>query len=216
MKLQKGSKLLMIGDSITDAGRTRPVGEGLFDPLGRGYVCFVNALLGAAYPERGIRVVNMGCGGHTVRDLKARWQTDVLDLKPDWVSIMIGINDVWRQYDSPLQPECHVSLREYETTLRELVALTRPRVTGLIMVTPYYIESNRRDPMRATMDKYGAVVRKIADAERTLLVDTQAAMDRALKVQYPGALAWDRVHPNQVGHMILARAFVDVLGYAWK
>jgi len=71
MKLQKASKLVMIGDSITDAGRTRPVGEGLFDPLGRGYVCMVNAVLGAVYPDRGLRVVNMGCSGNTVRDLKA-------------------------------------------------------------------------------------------------------------------------------------------------
>ena len=61
----------------------------------------VDALLGAVYPERMIRVINMGVSGNTTRDLKARWQTDVLDLKPDWLSIMIGANDVWRQYDSP-------------------------------------------------------------------------------------------------------------------
>ena len=162
MRLQKGSKLVLAGDSITDMGRTRPVGEGLFDPLGRGYACFVNALLGAVYPELGIRVVNMGCSGNTVRDLKARWQTDVLDLKPDWVSIMIGINDVWRQYDLPLQAECHVLLPEYEATLRELIATTRPLTKGLILATPYYIEPNQGDPMRATMDKYGAVVKKLA------------------------------------------------------
>lgn len=215
MKLQKGSKLVMIGDSITDAGRTRPVAEGLFDPLGRGYSCLVNALLGTSYPELDIRVVNMGNSGNTVRDLKARWQTDVFDLKPDWVSIMIGINDVWRQYDSPLQTELHVPLREYETTLRELVASTLPRVKGLILVTPYYIEANKRDPMRATMDKYGAVVKKIAKENHTVLVDTQAAIDKALKRQYSGALAWDRIHPNQVGHMILAKAYVDALGFKW-
>ena len=57
--------------------------------------------LGAVYPERMIRVINMGVSGNTTRDLKARWQRDVLDLKPDWLSIMIGANDVWRQYDSP-------------------------------------------------------------------------------------------------------------------
>ena len=216
MLLQKGAKLVMIGDSITDAGRTRPVGEGLFDPLGRGYACFVNALLGAIYPGLGLRVVNMGCGGNTVRELKARWQTDVLDLKPDWVSIMIGINDVWRQYDLPLQPECHVLLREYEDTLRQLVETTRPVTKGLILVTPYYIEPNMRDPMRATMDKYGAVVKKLAGEYRTVLVDTQAAIDKALKAQYPGTLAWDRVHPNQVGHMILAKAFVDAIGFKWS
>jgi len=215
MKLQKGSKLVMIGDSITDAGRGRPVGEGLFDPLGRGYSCFVNALLGTAYPQLGIRVVNMGCSGNTVRDLKSRWQTDVFDLKPDWVSIMIGINDVWRQYDSPLQPEGHVLIKEYEATLRELVKSTLPKVKGLILVTPYYIETNRRDPMRATMDKYGAVVKKIAKENHAILVDTQAAIDKALKTQYPGTLAWDRVHPNQVGHMVLAKAFVDGIGFKW-
>lgn len=215
MKLQQGSKLVMIGDSITDAGRTRPVGEGLFDPLGRGYVCFVNALLGAAYPERRLRVVNMGCSGNTVRDLKARWTTDVVALKPDWVSIMIGINDVWRQHDLPLQPECHVLVDEYEATLRELVEMTLPQVKGILLATPYYIETNRRDPMRATMDRYGAVVKKLARRYTTVLVDTQAAIDRALKTQYPATLAWDRVHPNQVGHMVLAKAFVDALGFKW-
>lgn len=205
----------MIGDSITDAGRTRPVAEGLFDPLGRGYSNLVNALLGAVYPELKLRVVNMGCGGNTVRDLKSRWQTDVFDLHPDWVSIMIGINDVWRQFDSPLQKEGHVPIREYETTLRDLVKSTLPRVKGLILVTPYFIEPNRKDSMRATMDKYGTVVKKIAREYRTVLVDTQAAFDRALKIYHPGALAWDRIHPNQVGHMILARAYLDALGFTW-
>jgi lysophospholipase L1-like esterase len=215
MRLQKGSKLVMIGDSITDAGRTRPVGEGLFDPLGRGYVCFVNALLGAVYPERGLRVVNMGSGGNTVRDLKARWQTDVLDLKPDWVSVMIGINDVWRQFDLPLQHECHVPIDEYEETLHHLIKTTLPSVKGLILVTPYFIEPNRQDPMRATMDQYGAVVKKLAAQYKTVLVDTQAALDKALEIHHPATLAWDRIHPNQVGHMCLAKAFVDALDFAW-
>lgn len=215
MKLGKGTKLVMIGDSITDAGRSRPVGEGLFDPLGRGYSCMVNALLGTVYPDLDIRVVNMGCSGNTVRDLKARWQSDVFDLQPDWVSIMIGINDVWRQYDSPLQTEWHVLPVEYEATLRELVDSTLPRVKGVILVTPYYIEPSPADPMRATMDQYGAIVRRIAREKGTLLVDTQAALDKALGNYYPGALAWDRIHPNQVGHMILAKAFLDAIGFAW-
>jgi lysophospholipase L1-like esterase len=103
MKIEPGSKLVMIGDSITDAERARPVGEGLFSAQGRGYVSMVDALLGAVYPRHAIRVVNMGVSGNTVRDLKARWQTDVLDLKPDWLSILIGDNDVWRQFDTPWQ-----------------------------------------------------------------------------------------------------------------
>ena len=79
MKLQQNAKLVLIGDSITDAERQRPNGEGLFGALGRGYVSQVDALLQAAYPERLIRVVNQGESGNTVRDLKNRWRRDVLE-----------------------------------------------------------------------------------------------------------------------------------------
>jgi lysophospholipase L1-like esterase len=105
MLLAQHSKLVMIGDSVTDCGRARPVGEGLFGAIGTGYVGYIDALLSARYPELGVRVVNVGSSGNTILDLQARWQSDVLDLKPDWLSIMIGINDVWRQFDLPRQPE---------------------------------------------------------------------------------------------------------------
>lgn len=210
------SKLLFIGDSITDAGRTRPVAEGLFDPLGRGYVMMAAALLGATYPNRPLRVVNTGCSGHTVRDLKARWNTDVLDLKPDWLSIMIGINDVWRHFDSPLFPENSVQPREYEETLDFLVRTTKPLVKGLVLMTPYFVESNRADPMRARMDQYGQIVLKVAEKHGAIGVNTQAAFDEALQHQYSAALSWDRVHPNTTGHMLIARAFLDAIGFAWQ
>src|SRR5690349_1984671 len=98
MIIQPDSKLVMIGDSITDCGRARPVGEGPYEGLGAGYVALVDGLINAASPELRIRVVNMGISGNTVRDLKARWKSDVLDLEPDWLSVMIGINDVWRHF----------------------------------------------------------------------------------------------------------------------
>ena len=180
MKIRKNSKLVMVGDSITDAGRAQPVGEGMGEALGRGYVALVDALLGASYPELGIRVVNMGTSGNTVRDLKARWQRDALDLKPDWLSIMIGINDVWRQFDSPRQPEIAVPLQEYAQTLEALVARALPTVQGLVLMTPFYIEPNRSDAMRARMDEYGLAVKQLAEKHGTLFVDTQAAFDAVL------------------------------------
>ncbi len=215
MKLPKNSKLVMIGDSITDAGRAQPIGEGLGETLGRGYVALIDALLGATYPELGIRVVNMGTSGNTVRDLKARWQRDVLDLKPDWLSVMIGINDVWRQFDSPRQPEIAVPLEEYEQTLDELVARALPNVQGLVLMTPFYIEPSKSDAMRARMDEYGAIVKQLAQKHSAHFVDTQAAFDAVLAHYYPATLAWDRVHPGQVGHMVLARAFLTALDFAW-
>lgn len=215
MNIHSNSKLVMIGDSITDCGRTRPVGEGLFDALGKGYVSLVDGLLDATYPQERIRVVNMGISGNTVRDLKTRWQTDVLDLKPDWLSVMIGINDVWRQFDSPLQTEWHVPINEYERTLDNLIRVTYPMIKGLVLMTPYFIEPNRSDPMRAMMDSYGDVVRQLAGKYKTLLVDTQSAFDEVLDHLHPMTLAWDRVHPNITGHFILARAFLKVVGYSW-
>jgi lysophospholipase L1-like esterase len=216
LKIAPKSKLVIIGDSITDAGRARPVGEGMFDALGRGYVAQVDALLGAVYPDYAIRVVNMGTSGHTVRDLKARWQTDVIDLKPDWVAVMVGANDVWRQFDSPQRTEQHVPLPEYEKTYGELIVTTKPLVKGLVLMTPYYIEPNRADLMRAQMDRYGAVVKALAGRHGAVLVDTQAAFDEVLKSYYAATLAWDRVHPNAVGCMVLARAFVNAVGFSWK
>lgn len=216
MLIQPNSKLVLIGDSITDCERARPVGEGLFQALGKGYVSQVDALLQSTCPERAIRVVNMGISGNTVRDLRARWQSDVLDLAPDWLSVMIGINDVWRQFDAPLQTEWGVPLEEYEQTLRELLGKVRPMLKGLVLMTPYFLEPNKSDAMRRRMDQYGAVVKKLAGEYDTHLVDTQAAFDKILETLHPMTLAWDRVHPSQTGHMVIARAFLDAVGYRWS
>lgn len=216
MKIGMNEKLLMIGDSITDCERKRPIGEGRGAGVGKGYVSLVEVLLNTFYPDRSIRVVNMGWGGNKVRDLKERWQTDVIDLKPDWLSVMIGINDVWRQFDDPLMKEIHVLPDEYESTLRKLVADTRPLVKGLILMTPYFLEPNRDDAMRRMMDSYGLIVKRIAEENECLFIDTQAAFDEFLAHTHPAALAADRIHPNLTGHMVLARAFLNTIGFEWK
>jgi lysophospholipase L1-like esterase len=215
MKIQQNAKLLFIGDSITDAERQRPHGEGLRGALGQGYVAQVDALLQSTYPERLIRVVNQGESGNRVRDLKGRWQRDVLDLNPDWLSIMIGTNDVWRQFDLPWQKENHVLPGEYAATYEELVALTRPRLKGLVLMTPFFIEPNRADPMRARMDAYGQIVRDLAQKYDAVFVDVQAAFDEVLTHFYSATLAWDRVHPTPAGHMVITRAFLKAIDYRW-
>ncbi len=216
MLIHDNSKLVMIGDSITDCGRKRPVGEGDGGNLGTGYVSMVSALIGATCPEKRIRVVNMGISGDTVRDLAARWQTDVLDLKPDWLSVMIGINDVWRQFSRPNVIESHVYPDEYEETLENLVKTTLPTLKGLVLMTPYIIESNKNDAMRQMMDRYGAIVKKIADKYGAVFVDIQAAFDRLLTRYYSAALALDRIHPNTIGQMLIAKEFLKAVGFKWE
>lgn len=215
MLIKPRSKLLFIGDSVTDCDRARPVGEGLFGATGKGYVTQVDGLLSAAYPGHGIRVVNMGSSGHQAPNLVDRWQTDVIAQKPDWVVVMIGINDVWRQFDLPRQHEQHVLPKAYEAGLERMAKLTRPTVTGMVFMTPFYIEPNPADAMRARMDEYGAIVKKVAKKHGARCVDTQAAFNRALEHMHSAAIAWDRIHPNHIGHAILARAFLDAVGFEW-
>lgn len=212
MLLEKNDTLLFIGDSISDYERKRPVGEGLFNALGHSYVACAGALLNCMYPELHLRVINMGVSGNQVRDLDARWQTDVMDLKPQWVSVLIGINDVWRQFDCPQMPETHVSLQEYKETYARLIERTLPQVKGMILMTPYYMEPNRQDPMRARMDEYGAVVRKLADKYHLTFVDLQAGWDRLFQHMHSTNIAWDRVHPNQTGCMYIAKQFLQAIG----
>jgi lysophospholipase L1-like esterase len=211
MKIEGGT-LLFIGDSITDAGRARPVGEG--SGLGGGYPAQVNVLLGSTYPERKIRVLNTGISGNTIRNLKARWQKDVIDLKPDWLSIMIGTNDVWRQFSGTNNPDS-VFPEEFVKTYSELLLQTKPLVKGITLLTPFYVEPDRDQPMRKRMDEYGKLVRQIAKEHGCRFGDTQAAYDKALKSMAFGALAGDKVHPSPTGHMVLSRVFLKTVDYRW-
>lgn len=213
MKIADGHTILFTGDSITDCGRARPVGQR--DGLGEGYVAAVNSLLGARYPERRIRVLNTGIGGNRVIDLEARWQPDVLDLRPDWLAVMIGINDVWRQFDNALDAN-QVPIDRFETVYRRILAQARPGLRGLVLMTPYFIEANRADPMRERMDVYGKVVERLSAEFDAVFVDVQAAFDRHLRHRPTQALGGDRVHPNKTGHMIIAAAFLSAVGFDWN
>jgi len=209
MLFDANSTLLMIGDSITDCGRARPVGEG--DGLGSGYVSFINALLTAEYPGANIKVLNTGIGGDTIRHLKARWKSDMLAFAPDYLSIKIGVNDVWRYISGNLTE--HVPLDEYESVYRELIAATKPTVKKIILISPFLSERDRSDPMMAMLLDYIAVVKRIAVDESLLFVDTQAEFDRYIASGIsPEALAGDRVHPSTTGAMVIARAFLKVCG----
>ncbi len=215
MLIDTNETLLLIGDSITDAGRARPVGSGSDGGLGSGYAAYVNSVLSVVYPQRHIRVLNTGISGNTVRDLENRWSTDVFDLNPDWLSIMIGTNDVWRQFDALDRPEIHVLPAEFEERLDRLVHQTLPKVKGLVLMTPFLIEPDVTDPMRAMMDRYGQIVKSIAQRQNALFVDTQAAYNAVLQHSKPEGLSGDRVHPNQVGHMVLASALLTALELEW-
>ncbi|MEV1331641.1 SGNH/GDSL hydrolase family protein [Micromonospora costi] len=208
MILRAGQRIVFMGDSITDCGR-RDVAA----PYGNGYVSLVRAFVTARHPDLDLHWVNRGVSGDTVRHLAARWERDAVGEQPDWLSVMIGINDIWRRYRGP-EAEA-VPIDEYERTLRAL--LTRAvEATGcrLILGDPYLIEPDRAEPQRADTDRYAAVVAALAADFGAVHVPTQAAVDRALAVSPPDRWADDRVHPNLPGHALLADAFLAALDAA--
>ena len=210
MLFNRPTTLLFVGDSITDCGRDRESGG---TDLGTGYVAQVQALLDAHHPEAKVRYLNTGISGNRVTDLEARWDVDVLAHQPDWVSVMIGINDVWRQFDNPLVEQ--VSLPAYSEKLQGLVERTLPQVQGMILMSPFFLETNIKEPMRELMDSYGAAARGIAERNELRFVDLQAAFNAWLAHNHTSLLCEDRVHPNAVGHNIIASAFLDAVGFRW-
>ncbi len=208
MQFQANQRIVFIGDSITDCGRRDAA-----RPYGSGYVQLARSLLAARHPGLGLTILNRGIGGDTVRHLAARWERDVFEERPDWLVVKIGINDVWRAFGE--RADQAVPLDEYVATYRALLdqagEAPAPR---LILMTPYLIEPDRADPMRAAMDAYGAAVAAIARDYGALLVDTQAAFDHALQVSSPADWADDRIHPSQPGHALLALALLRAIGFA--
>lgn len=216
MIFENMDRIVFAGDSVTDMGSEQPIGEGLGDSLGRGYVRLVENLLCACYPNVSIRVTNAGISGNTSRDLLERFDRDVVALCPDWVSICIGINDVWRQFDCPAMQNTHVYVDEYERNVERMIEKIKGSVKGIFILSPYIIEPNRTDAMRARMDEYVAVCHRLADKHGCIFVDFQAMFEEYCQIRHSCFLAWDRIHPNQIGSTLMARAFLEKCGFAWN
>ena len=216
MIFQDLDRIVFAGDSVTDMGSAQPVGEGLFDNVGHSYVRIVENMLSAWYPEIRVRVTNSGISGNTSRDLLARFDRDVVSLDPDWVSICIGINDVWRQFDSPAMPDEAVLPDEYRENMTKMIEAVKDKVKGIFILSPYYMEPNRDDRMRARMDEYTAICKELAEKYGCIFVDFQKVYEEYCKIRHSAYIAWDRVHPNQVGATLMARAFLDACGFDYS
>lgn len=216
MIFQELDRIVFAGDSVTDMGSQNPVGEGLFDNVGRSYVRVIENMLAAYYPEVRVRVTNSGVSGNTSRDLLARYERDVVELDPDWVSICIGINDVWRQFDSPAIPSACVLPDEYRENVEKMILAVKDKVKGIFLLTPYYMEPNREDMMRARMDEYAAICRELAERHGCRLVDFQSMYEDYCRIRHSSYIAWDRVHPNQVGATLMAREFLKQCDFDYR
>jgi acyl-CoA thioesterase I len=199
--------ILFQGDSITDAGRSR---EDLGD-LGRGYALMAAGWLGLRYPEKNLRFTNRGISGNRCVDLVGRWQADCLDLRPDLVSIYIGVNDTWRRFDSGLV----TSAAEFEGHYRKLLESTRRTLpnTQLVLVEPFVLPYPAdRKAWREDLDPKITVVRALASEYGAALVPLDGLFAQAAARRGPAYWTSDGVHPTPAGHALIAQAWIEAVG----
>ena len=210
-RLQEGQKVVFIGDSITDCGR-----RDIAPPLGNGYVKFVSDLIAIRYPSLSLTTVNKGISGNTVADLRERWHDDVLTLKPAWVSVLIGINDVHRTLRN--EPTA-VPPERYEQLYRECLTLTKERTSAqLVLMEPFYISTDtetnswRTEVLRALND-YRQIVRKLASEFDAVFVPLHDLFQEQLRYRAADMFCPEPVHPNAVGHLLIAHAWLTAMGW---
>jgi len=205
-----GAKILFQGDSITDGNRIR----GRVDPnhvLGHGYQANIAARFGADLPERHLTFINRGISGNKVSDLARRWSADTLDLKPDLLSILIGVNDL----------NSGVTAEQYEQQYDQLLARTVEALPNvrLVLAEPFGLPVG---PKKANWEKYRAdlavrraIVAKLAQKYHAALVRYQAVFDAALARAPADYWIWDGIHPTFSGHQLMADEWVRTVRAFW-
>ena len=212
--IEPNDTVLFQGDSITDAGRDRDAAEpNQSVALGRGYAMLAAARLLSEHAGNGLRVLNRGISGNKVTDLAARWQADCLDLKPDVLSILIGVNDTWHGTGKN-NPEGGTTLQTYEDAYRTLLDQVRavnPAVK-LVLCEPFVLRCGAvTDAWLPEMDQRRAIVRRLSGEFDATFVPFQSAMNNALDGVTPDYWAHDGVHPTLAGHQLMARLWLDVV-----
>ncbi len=209
-KLTKGSRLLFLGDSITDMkwGRNE---RDRNHYLGHSYVYLIASRLGVDMPEAQLKFFNRGISGHKVSDLKARWQKDAIDMEPNLLSILVGVNDV-SQGDGKRVP-----LEQWETDYRFILDASRKANPGLplVLLDPFILRSGRLSNetawkhWRGEVDKLRTIVAQLAKDYDAVHVKTQEVFDAAAKAVSPEHWIWDGVHPLPQGHELIARNWLQ-------
>ena len=214
--LKTGARVLFQGDSITDGNRGR--NEDPNHILGHGYAFIIAARYGGHYPERRLVFLNRGVSGHKVTDLQARWQKDTLDLKPDVLSILVGINDSGSVV-SGRQPS--VSVEEFERVYDRLLQDTEAALPGvrLVLCEPFILPVGgvkaQWDAYLADVKQRQAVVARLAAKHKACFVPLQKAFDEACARAPADYWIWDGVHPTYSGHQVLAEAWVRAVAAFW-
>ncbi len=214
-ELKKGSVILFQGDSITDEGRKKDILEpNDTRALGRGYPAHAAGMIMGDHPELELKFYNRGISGNKVPDLAARWKADCIDLKPDIMSILIGINDIWHTF--AFGTNYQGTIADYEEGYRQLIkdALSAKPDTRVVICEPF---TTRDEKFKSKVDgktpaDFAAVAKKIADDLKLTFVPFQSEIDKACKAAPGNFWLWDGIHPSQPGHALMAQVWRRAVG----
>ncbi len=211
LRIPSGSVILFQGDSITDGGRSR--NNDWNHVMGHGYAYLVASRLGFDLPEKQYHFYNRGISGNTVPDLAERWQKDTLDIKPDLLSILIGVNDV----NAEINGRAGFSSREYAESYRKLLDQTRQKLPDLKLVIgePFLLPVGR---VKSKWEEWSEKVRHRQETARELakefaaaFIPYQSAFNDALKRASAEYWIWDGIHPMPAGHELMSREWIKAV-----
>ncbi|MDR0406194.1 MAG: SGNH/GDSL hydrolase family protein [Clostridiales bacterium] len=205
--IEKGARVLFQGDSITDCGRDREK-----DTLGGGYPYFAAALFQSMYPELEATFINRGISGNRTADLVKRWDEDCLALKPDVLSILIGINDTWRGYDS----NDPTSADDYYANYKEILTRTRDALGDIsILILEPFVMPYPADRLawRTDLDPKIQKARQLAREFNAVYIPLDGIFAQNSVAVPPSFWAADGVHPTAAGHALIAKCWLDAVEY---
>ena len=199
-------KILFQGDSITDAGRSREYDE----YRGNGYPTLLAGQLGLREPGR-YTVLDRAISGNRVPDLYARWKCDCLNLHPDMLSILIGVNDVWHEIDY----QNGVEAPRYEKIFNMLLDETQEKLPDikLMILEPFVLKgtatTERWDIFSTEVPLRAAAAKRVAAAHHAVFIPLQKKFDEACANGIASS-EWliDGVHPTAAGHALIAREWL--------
>lgn len=205
--LNKGMTILFQGDSVTDCWR-----EHTPDGLGDGYAQMVSQACGALCRDMDLKFVNRGVSGNRCRNLLERYEKDILQVKPDILSILVGINDTWRCFDS--DDAC--SIERFESEYRTLLDRVKKDLPAckLILMQPFLLHTLPDQwAWREDLDAKATLVSRLAREYKAMYIPLQGMFDQLVTGGIdPADLSQDGVHPTALGHRYIAIEYMKMLG----
>ena len=204
--------ILFQGDSITDAGWNRDKGK---EPnnqagLGSGYAWLAAASILTDRPKDGLKAFNRGISGHKVFQLAERWDRDCLNLKPNVLSILIGVNDIWHTLNGKYNGTVEIYEKDY-MALIERSKKSLPQVK-LIICEPFVLRCGAvNEKWFPEFDEYRSAAKRVAKAFNTTFVAFQSMFDTAIQLTPPEHSAGDGVHPSSAGAALMAHTWLDTV-----